>query len=339
MGGNYGLFGYFEDVLVLDTFYPAVAVYDDRGWAVEIPSHNGDLTYYDASLYLVRVTAPKAVTVIASGIEIGREQKGKTQTLTFAAGPGRDFYIAASDRYVRVSETMGETTVHSYAFSGRREEARSALAHAVTALSILGARFGTYPYSELDVLSTPMTALGIEYPGVVGISLKLYDPDAVVSGLSSAALLETVVVHEVAHQWFYNAVGNDQVREPWLDEAIVQYVVELYYADAYGPQAAQSYREAMESRWQRVDRAEIPIGLPTCDYDGEEYGAIVYGRGPLFIAALADRMGQATFDAFLRDYYQSYEWRIGTAKAFRQLAEQHCQCDLTAMFDAWVYAN
>lgn len=74
------------------------------------------------------------------------------------------------------------------------------------------------------------------------------------------------------------------------------------------------------------------------DYtDGREYSGIVYGRGPLFVTALAEEMGQETFDEFLRDYYESHKWGIGTTDTFRQLAEQHCQCDLTALFEEWVY--
>ena len=81
----------------------------------------------------------------------------------------------------------------------------------------------------------------------------------------------------------------------------------------------------------------IPIGLPASSYQGREYGAIVYGRGPLFMEALAQKMGQATFDQFLRDYYQAHQWGIGTTASFKQIAEQHCQCDLTPMFAEWVY--
>jgi hypothetical protein len=86
-----------------------------------------------------------------------------------------------------------------------------------------------------------------------------------------------------------------------------------------------------------VDGADIPIDLPAEAYDGNQYGAIVYGRGPLFVAALAEEMGQETFDAFLRDYYGSHQWGIGTGAAFRQLAEGHCQCDLSDLFEEWVY--
>jgi hypothetical protein len=339
MGGNYGLLGYFEGVLVLDTFYPAIPVYDDGGWSIETPSHNGDLTYYDASLYLVRVTAPAGLTFVASGIEVGREYDGKRQVLTFAAGPARDFYLAASERYVRVSEQVGETTVHSYAFDERQEGAKLALQHAVEALKSFNARFGTYPYSEFDVLSTPMQALGIEYPGAVGITLTLYDPEAQVLGLPAPVVLESVVAHEVAHQWFYNVVGNDQQGEPWVDEAIVQYVTGLYYVDVHGSEAAEGYRTSWINRWDGVDRAEIPIGLPAASYTRDEYSPIVYGRGPVFVTALETEMGRSTFDEFMRDYYQVHQWGIGTGETFKQLAEDHCQCDLTPLFNEWVYAD
>jgi aminopeptidase N len=337
MGGNYGLFGYFDNVLVLDEFYPVIPVYDDEGWNVEVPPPNADTSYFDASFYVVRVTAPAELTVVASGIEIGRENEGDNQILTFAAGPARDFYLAASDRYTVVSETVGETKVNSYAFGERAEGAKLALQYAVDALKSYNERFGVYAYTEFDVASTPMQALGIEYPGIVGITLNLYNPNETVAGLPSQIMMEGTVAHEVAHQWFYNAVGNDQVDEPWLDEAMAQYLTGLYYVDTHGESAARSYRASWHSRWERVDRADIPIGMPAGSYVNQEYGAIVYGRGPLFVTALAEEMGQEKFDEFLRDYYESHKWGIGTGDAFKQMAEGHCQCDLTALFEEWVY--
>jgi hypothetical protein len=336
MGGNYGLFGYFDGVLVLDEFYPVIPVYDDEGWNVEVPPPNADMPYYDASFYLVQVTAPAELTLVASGIEVSREYEGETQVVTFAAGPARGFYLAAAESLVVTSQVIGETTVKSYAFEEWGEGSGMALQVATDALESFNARFGTYPYTEFEVVDTPMLALGMEYPGVVAISLALYDPDGEVSGLPAPVLLESAVAHEVGHQWFYNVVGSDQIDEPWVDEAVVQYLTGLYYRDTYGEDAERSYRGSWEDRWARVDRADIPIGLPAVEYEGAEYGAIVYGRGPIFIAILEEEMGRETFDAFLRDYYESYKWDIGTGDAFRQLAEAHCECDLSALFDAWV---
>jgi aminopeptidase N len=339
MGGNYGLFGYFDDVLVLDEFYPVIPVFDDEGWNVEVPSPNGDVTYFDASFYLVRVAAPTNLTVIASGIEVGREYDGSNQVLTFAAGPARDFYIAASDQFVVVSGSVGETTVNSYSLPDLTDGAELALEVAIGALESFSGRLGTYPYTEFDIVSTPMQALGMEYPGVVAITLDEYDLDSEIRGIPARIMLESTVAHEVGHQWFYNTVGNDQIDEPWLDEAVVQYITGLYYIDAYGEQAAQGWHGSWYDRWDRVDRAEIPIGMPAGEYDGGEYGAIVYGRGPVFVATLAEEMGQEPFDEFLRDYYESHKWGIGTGDAFRQLAEEHCECDLTDLFQTWVHAQ
>ena len=342
MGGNYGLFGYFDGVLVLDEFYPVIPVYDDAdtrhpGWNVEVPSRNGDVTYYDASFYLVRVTAPASLTVVASGIQVGREREADSQILTFAAGPARDFYLAASEDYTVISKTVGKTTVNSYAFAARAEEAELALRFAADALRSFNQRFGVFPYTEFDVVSTPMQALGMEYPGLVAIALDLYDPNKQVAGLPFPIALESTTAHEVAHQWFYNAVGNDQIDEPWLDEALAQYLTGLYYLDTHGEGAARDYRSSWDGRWNRVDRADIPIGMSTGAYVDNEYSAIVYGRGPIFVAALAEEMGQKPFDEFLRDYYQTHKWGIATGDSFKQLAEQHCQCDLTALFEEWVY--
>jgi aminopeptidase N len=336
MGGSHGLFGYFDDVLVLDTFYPTIPVYDDEGWNVEIPSTNGDPTYYDASFYLVRVSAPESLTLISSGVEVGRESDEGNQIITFAAGPARDYYLAGSEHFTHVSDEVGETTINSYALEDRAESAEQALQYAMDAISSFNERFGLYPYTEFDLASTPMTALGIEYPGIVGISLSLYDPEAIVSGLPAPVIQDSVVAHEVAHQWFYNVVGNDQVDEPWLDEAMAQYATALYFDDTYGPEASNNYRSYWASSWGRVDQADIPIGLPAADYEETAYSPIVYGRGPIFLEELSREMGQDAFDQFLRDYYQTHKWGISTTDSFRELAETHCQCDLGKLFEDWV---
>lgn len=337
MGGNYGLFGHFEDLLVLQEFFPLIPVFDDEGWNVEIPPPHGDVTYLDPSYFLVRVEAPEELTIIASGVEIDRAIKDDRQSLTFAAGPARDFYLAASEKFEVQSEELGGTKVNSYAFSDREEGALLALQFGLNALQSFKERFGAYPYTELDVVSTTMQARGMEYPGVIAISNTLYDPYGTVDEVPTRVMLESVIAHEVAHQWFYNTVANDQIDEPWMDEAIVQYATGLYYQDQYGDQGMQGYRQSWIDRWDRVEKADIPIGLPSEDYDGTAYGAIVYGRGPLFLDALAKLMGENVFNNFLRDYYIQNKWGTGTSDSFRQLAEEYCQCDLQGIFEEWVY--
>ncbi|MGD9101361.1 MAG: FG-GAP-like repeat-containing protein, partial [Anaerolineae bacterium] len=245
LNNNYGTFSYVDGVLALDGWYPVVAVYDDegagpgsaKGWNLDVRS-SGDLTYLDASFYLVRVTAPAALTIIASGGQVGHEREGGRQIATFAAGPSRDFYLVASDRYTVVSATVGETAVNSYAPAEHVDGAELALEFARGALGSFNERLGVYPYTKFDIVSTPMQAIGVEYAGVVVLAFDAYDLDMTMPGVPPVSL-ESVIAHETAHQWFYNVVGNDQSDQPWLDEAIVQYVTGLYHLDVGGERAAQ----------------------------------------------------------------------------------------------------
>jgi aminopeptidase N len=148
--------------------------------------------------------------------------------------------------------------------------------------------------------------------------------------------MEGTVAHEVGHQWFYNLVGNDQLDDPWLDEALTQFATLQYFTDEYGVPGENGFRASLEDRWARVDRAEIPIGLPVAEYDGT-YGAIVYGRGPLFFVALREEMGKEAFDAFIREYTAEHSWGIATPELLQSLAEEHCACQLDGLFNEWVY--
>lgn len=338
-GRNYGIFALLDEVLALAHFYPQVAVYDEAGWDIEVPAESGDVVYADASFYLVRVQAPVAPTVVASGVEIDREETPTSQTLTFAAGPARDFYMAASERYTMVSETVDQTQINSYAPAELADGAEFAMAYARESLQSFNDLFGPYPYTELDIVSTPTQALGIEYPGVIALTSRIYDLEENSQGTPNQVYLESTTAHEVGHQWFYNVVGNDQLEQPWLDESVVQYATWLYYNDRYGQSGARGFYQSLQNRWARVEGAEIPIGLPVEAYEGPEYSAIVYGRGPIFVRELSDTMGEETFATFLRDYYETYHWDLVTTEEFKELAEEHCDCDLTPLFEAWVYAE
>lgn len=343
-GGNYGTFIYSRDVLALAHFYPMVAVFDDEGWNVEIAPVSGDVVYSDSAFYLVRVDALAELRMAASGVEIADSGEGARQVVTYAAGPARDFYLAASARFDVYSRQVGDVLVNSYAFAEVEPAARLVLDWTVASVQTFNELIGPYPYRELDVVATPTMALGVEYPGIFVLNMDLYDPQ---SHRYAPFVLHATVAHEAAHQWFYAVVGNDQVDEPWLDESLAQYVTYLYLLEAGetvaeaqdGEDAAQIFYDSLVQRWESVDRADIAVGQPVAAYQGPTYGAIVYGRGPLFFEALAAEMGASTFDAFLRRYYEELKWDIATSQRLQALAEAQCSCELDALFDEWIYGE
>jgi len=334
---NYGVLAYADDVLALAHAYPMIAVYDDEGWNAEIPPQSGDVTYADASFYIVRVSAPKEEMLVTSGREVSRDEAGQAQTLTVASGPARDFYLVASPKYAAVSQTFGEVTIHSYAAKGFEDGAHMALEVASKAIEDFSAHYAPYPYTEFDIVSTPTLALGIEYPGMIAITSRIYDVNNDYRGVPASIYMESTVAHEAGHQWFYNLVGDDQLDDPWLDESLTQFATLQYFSDEHGPSGEEGFRKSLEGRWENVGKADIPIGLPVAAYSGQEYGAIVYGRGPLFFVALRDKMGKEVFDQFIKDYTETLSWDISTPETLKAIAEQHCSCDLTSLFEEWVY--
>jgi len=334
---SYGILAATDGVLALAHSYPMVSVYDRNGWNEEIPSPWGDILYNDASFYLVRVTAPAGLTLVASGREVQRGSVDGRQQVTYATGPARDFYLAASAGYVKTSQTAAGLTVNSYAPRGDEAQSLQAAQVALAAVQDYSQRYAPYPYTQLNLAAIPTQALGIEYPGEVAILQDLFSPQSSY-GSQQGIYLETTVAHEVAHQWFYNLVGDNQLDEPWLDESLAQFATWQYYGDRYGPSAAQSFEtQGLKSRWDRLQDADIPIGLPVGAYTEDQYGAIVYGRGPLFFITLEDRIGAAAFRKFIQDYVQTYSWQNATTAGLKQVAEKDCACDLTGLFQKWVY--
>lgn len=334
---NYGVLAYYDDVLALAHAYPVICVYDDEGWNAELPPQDGDVTYADAAFYLVRVHAPNKLTLVTSGSEIQRDEDGQTQVLTVANGPARDFYLAASPTYEEISQTIDEITIRSFAKQGDMNGAKFALEVAVRAIETFSKRYAPYPYTEFDIVATPNLALGIEYPGMTAITTRIYDVNSDYRGAPASIYMESTVAHEVGHHWFYNFVGNDQLDDPWLDESLTQFITLQYYADQYGKSGEDGFRAGLEGRWARVNNENIPIGMPVADYQGAEYGAIVYGRGALFFIALRGEMGVEAFDSFLKEYTKSLSWGIATPEYLQSLAEQKCACELEDLFAEWVY--
>ena len=339
MGGNYGLYVYLDEILALDAFFPIIPVYNSEGWNVEDPPRNADMIFTDAAFFEVTVTAPEGLVLVASGVQSDSKKENGRQVKVFRAGPQRDFYLAASSRFTSQKKKIDDTLVTSFFPEEYEEMGTMVLDTAVKSLQIFSDRYGEYPYAELDVVSTPMQAGGMEYSGAAAMPLNFYESGASINGVPGGVYLESSTAHEVAHQWFFNQVMNDQLDEPWLDEGFAQFLTSIYYLDTYSEAAAASYRESWDGRWARLGYEEIPVGKPAGEYEREEYSPIIYGRAPIFIWELEQEMGVNTFNDFLMEYIDTYRWQNVDTGLFKKMAEDYCHCDLTPLFDEWWAVN
>ncbi|MDH4209731.1 MAG: helix-turn-helix domain-containing protein, partial [Anaerolineae bacterium] len=220
-----GAFGWSEKVLDLGHWYPAMAPQmPDVGWRALGYHPVGDPYVMEEADYDVRIYAPEGVTVVGGG-ELEREGNLWHYRLPQA----RSFGFAASDQYVSSSTESAGVTVTSYYFAEHEDAGLDVARFAGEALELFEGEFGMpYPYAEYRVAETEFAG-GMEFSGLAFLGALWYEtyPGGVRSQL--VALL----VHEVSHQWWYGLVGNDQVSEPWLDEALATYSELLFYRLRY----------------------------------------------------------------------------------------------------------
>lgn len=328
-------FFYQDGFLSLAYPFPLLAVYDN-GWQTPAIPAFVEAVYSEAAWYLVRVSLPKGQTVVASGVEVARQEDSSGQTLTFAAGPARGFYLGSSDRFTVQSQTVGRTAVRSYVLPGQEAAAEAQLEQAQMVLAMLDGKIGPYPYTELELVAAPIRAIrGRAYPGVGFIAQERYETagfDATLNR-SQAILLEGATYSVIAQQWFGNVVGNDPVGEPFLGESLSENLVAVAGGDTYGLVHVRPFWEI------RSQPLTVPLEQSLDGRTAQEAEGIVYGWGPHFFDSLAFNMGLDSPLAFWQHYYQTYQWQIATMADLRQLAEQKCGCDLTIIFEKYLTEN
>ncbi len=323
---GHGLFSYFRGVMALPTVYPLVPVYNERGWNADIAPVHGDDVFSEVAIYDVRVTAPTELTLVATGA-CGAPEDG---TWTCSAAPMRDFTVILGEDYERAARETRGVVVNSYFYEWHAAGGGKALEVAVDALDAFSDYFGPYPYTELDVVETPNYLGGMEYSGLVVVEDGLYP------GIST---VEWLTAHEVAHQWWMVVVGNDQVNEPWLDEALTQYSTMLYYEAVYGKQRANSILNAVfvqtHEALKRAGR-DMPAGLPADAYPSNLYFDVVYDKGALYFHELRERVGDDLFFETLQAYYQRHKYRVATSESFLDTVEDITGDRHRDLYETWI---
>jgi hypothetical protein len=329
---GYGLFAFADGVYALAGFYPTIPVYDDEGWNVEVGPPYGDATFTDVAFYQVHLTVPADLTVVASGSTLQTlDNEDGTRTWIAVGGPMRDFYIAMSADYGVVSEEVDGTLVNSYYRSAQAESGQRALQYAANALRLFSQEFGPYPYTELDVVATPTNAGGIEYPGAIVVAQGLYDqPDG---------FFELATAHEVAHQWWYGLVGNDQLDEPWLDESLTNYSAYLYFEGTAGQAQADVIKQRVfEAPYQAAQESgqDRAVAGPVASFSEGNYGTIVYGKGPLFFDAVRAKLGDDAFFASLQAYLKAHRYGIAYPEDLIAAFDDTSGQKIDGLYDFWI---
>jgi len=328
---HYQIFTYTREMAALANFYPALAVYDGEGWDLDPILPQGDVAYVEAAFHRLTLTAPGGVVVAASGTEVARQGHADgTVTYTLVSGPSRDLGLALSPRYQVATQMAGEVAVRSFYLPEDEEAGRKLLGHAADALAIYERRFGPYPYNEFDVVESPIGAGGMELPGMTLIQDEQYG--------RTDGYDEFLVAHEVAHQWWYNLVGNDPQEHAWVDEGLTNYSAIVYFEDREGrSQEGRTLSWYLRDPYGRLEpEQDLPANLLVDAYVDPIYYRVVYAKAGLFFHELRQRLGDEAYFRLLRQYVAENRYGIVTSPQVLDYWISQAGVDVTDLVERWI---
>jgi hypothetical protein len=318
--GPVGNAGWGPDVIQMGDWYPALIPYDESSgeWQTWDYRPVGDPVRSALADFEAQITTSANVILAAPGF-----LRTEGQTRHYRLEKGRAFSFLASPSYIIFEGQSQAAPVKLYVLAKHERIGPTVLENIIRSLNLFHAQFGLYPYPEL-IMAENGFLTAMEYSAIVSLSsfaFTAYDG-------TPQSLLTALTAHEVAHQWWYGAVGNDQVLQPWLDESLSMYGELLYY-ETYHPEHVDWWWQFRVDRWRPTGYVDVTI----YDYNNSEiFVHNMYGRSAHFIHDLRTQMGVYNFNLFLQEYYRRYRFQTATTADFLTLAQSYAGVDLRPLF-------
>jgi hypothetical protein len=278
---------------------PLLAWEPGHGWARDpFVQVSGETTAQAVADTTIRVSAPDDLVVIMSGDQEEPRPDGDGRRLWESREPlARDIHVAAG-RFETATAEAGTTAVSVGVTQDSDGDAATLARDTAKAIRLLESRLGPFPYPTLTVaLVRDEDDGGEEYASSI---------------LLGSADLD-LVVHEVAHMWFFGMVGNSQFRDPWLDEAFASFAETVTHS-----------HDAEDLAGDLSVRGDVAGTM--ADFAGQDdYERRVYTKGSAALESARNAAGEKAFDDALRCYVETQAWTIARpedlARAFADLPE------------------
>ena len=190
---------------------------------------------------------------------------------------------------------------------------------------------GPYAYERLANITSPVTGGGMEAATAI-----MYHENSVTG--DRTVRWRNVIIHEIAHQWFGNAVTESDWDDVWLSEGFATYFTLLFIEHAYG---RDEFVDGLQSSAGRVftqyeSNPSYRIVHDDLDDMSRVSSGATYQKGSWILHMLRGRMGDETFWAGIRAYYARYMNQNATTSDFQAAMEEASGLDLQTFFDQWL---
>ncbi|MGN7471520.1 M1 family metallopeptidase [Brevibacillus sp. SAFN-007a] len=336
---NEGRMSYDDHAIWLGNWLPILAVHEQAGWRLDAYEPVGDPFYSEIADYEVNVTYPAGYQLASTAADDGAEAaasptaSGGKKTVRLRVENVRDFALVLMDStYQKADTKAGNTLVRTWWRQGDDELLATQIHEAaVQSLAYFQEQFGAYPYGEYDVVRTGGAINGMEYPALVFMDGRHF--------LTGAETGMVTVAHETAHQWFYGLLGNDQLREAWLDEGFAEYGTLAFLSQEYPPAGAEWVRRRLEngtSVAMYVKENLRPWQALSAFPANQSYSDLVYSRTSAMLWLLREAWGEERLHDVLREYVKTYRYQNVNGEQWEAFLSRAAGEDARAFLDYWM---
>ena len=372
--GTFSRMGHIEQQYQITQWYPKPAVYDMNGWN-QMPYLDQGEFYSEFGSFDVSITLPKNYVVGSTGDlaendpeRIWLDKKAEetalltdfpkndkfpksdpeTKTLRYRQSNVHDFAWFADKRYnvlkgiVELPHSKRNVTTWVMFTNSESTLWKNSIAYMNDAIYYYSLWNGDYPYNHATAVDGALSAGGgMEYPNVT-----------VIGKSGSAFSLETVIMHEVGHNWFYGILGSNERKHAWMDEGINSFnelrYIETKYPDAklFGDFAGTPPAKRLnldfykhKSQYELLylfnagKNEDQPMELPADKFTEFNYAGIVYSKSALVFDYLMAYLGEKKFDEAMQLYFERWKFKHPQPSDLRKVFEEVSGKNLSLFFD------
>lgn len=378
--GEISRLGHINQSYQITQWFPKPAVYDQEGWH-EMPYLNQGEFYSEFGSFDVSITLPKNYVVGATGDLVDGEEElaflneldvqtrastetvsndfpassEEMKTLRYKQNKVHDFAWFADKRWKVLKDEVtlpnsGKVVTTWSMFTPENDSLwRASPEYLKDAIHYYSLWNGDYPYNQVTAVDGTISAGGgMEYPNVT-----------VIGSNGNALELETVIVHEVGHNWFYGILGSNERTNAWMDEGINTFNETRYFREKYNDSLSLtsgvispiwqeklelsnlSYRMRNEYAYLISARNGIdqPMQCHSDSLSSINYGTIVYNKTAVAFDHLKGYLGDEAFDQAMKAYFEAWKFKHPGPDDLRAAVEKSAGKDLSWFFDDLVQTN
>ena len=286
----------------------------------------------DKATYTFRVTVPEPFEVGANGILTETIEGEGTTTFVFDANDPMASYLATIniDEFdIETSQSENGVPIRNYFPTGSPEEMRRHFERQGEMIDHFSELFGAYPFEVYGAL-----VIDFEFGAALETQTLSIFSKAMIDGGAEGS--ESVVAHELAHQWFGDSVSLADWSDIWLNESFATYSQALWAEHTQGRAALDEWVKGVYGFVLENRESMSPPGEPPAN---RLFNAGVYYWGALALHALRLEVGDEAFFEILKTYHERFAEGNARTADFIGVAEEVSGKELSAFFDSWLYSE